>query len=94
MPGRQSVEVRTEPQRRHPEEFQFIQHRIESGVARMTLNRPEHNLLNELMLRELADGMIFVAEETTSNSSSSIPPAKFSAAALMSANTPPSASFR
>jgi cyclohexa-1,5-dienecarbonyl-CoA hydratase len=67
VPGRQSVEVRnvevrTEPKRRSPEEFQFIQHRIESGVARMTLNRPEHNLLNEAMLRELADGITFVAE--------------------------------
>jgi cyclohexa-1,5-dienecarbonyl-CoA hydratase len=57
-----NVEVRTEPKRRSPEEFQFIQHRIESGVARMTLNRPEHNLLNEAMLRELADGITFVAE--------------------------------
>jgi cyclohexa-1,5-dienecarbonyl-CoA hydratase len=67
VPGRPSVEVRnievrTEPKRRSPEEFQFIQHRIESGVARMTLNRPEHNLLNESMLRELADGITFVAE--------------------------------
>ena len=67
MPGRQSleartVEVRTEPKRRNPEEFQFIQHRVEAGVARMTLNRPEHNLLNESMLRELADGITCVAE--------------------------------
>ena len=63
MPLRQSsVEVRTEPKRRHPEEFQFIQHRVESGVARMTLSRPDHNLLNEVMLRELADGISFVAE--------------------------------
>jgi cyclohexa-1,5-dienecarbonyl-CoA hydratase len=67
VPGRQSVEartveVRTEPKRRNPEEFQFIQHRVEAGVARMTLNRPEHNLLNESMLRELADGITFVAE--------------------------------
>jgi cyclohexa-1,5-dienecarbonyl-CoA hydratase len=67
VPGRQSVEartveVRTEPKRRNPEEFQFIQHRVEGGVARMTLNRPEHNLLNESMLRELADGITFVAE--------------------------------
>jgi len=62
-PPRQSaVEVRTEPKRRSPEEFQLIQHRIEAGVARMTLNRPEHNLLNEQMLRELADGISFVAE--------------------------------
>lgn len=63
MPGRQySVEVRTEPKRRQPDEFEFIKHNIDSGVARMTLNRPEHNLLNEAMLRELADGISFVGE--------------------------------
>jgi len=63
VPGRQySVEVRTEPKRRQPDEFEFIKHNIDSGVARMTLNRPEHNLLNEAMLRELADGISFVGE--------------------------------
>jgi cyclohexa-1,5-dienecarbonyl-CoA hydratase len=60
--NRFSVEVRTEPNRRDPSEFTFIRQRIESGVARMTLNRPDHNLLNEPMLRELADGISFVAE--------------------------------
>jgi cyclohexa-1,5-dienecarbonyl-CoA hydratase len=60
--ARHSVEVRTEPKRRSPEDFQSINFRVESGVARMTLNRPEHNLLNETMLRELADGISFVAE--------------------------------
>jgi len=59
-----SVEVHTEAKRRNPEEFQFIKHRIESGVARMTLNRPEHNLLNETMLRELADGIAFAGERS------------------------------
>ncbi len=43
--------------RRKPEEFQFVQWRIEGAAARMTLNRPEHNLLNEPMLRELAAGI-------------------------------------
>jgi cyclohexa-1,5-dienecarbonyl-CoA hydratase len=62
VPARHSVEVRTEPSRRRPEEFQFINHSIESGVARMTLNRPEHNLLNESMLRELADGISLAGE--------------------------------
>lgn len=62
MPGRQTVEVRTEPNRRNPAEFQCVKFRLEGGVARMTLNRPEHNLLNENMLRELADGIAFVAE--------------------------------
>jgi enoyl-CoA hydratase/carnithine racemase len=31
--------------------------RLAGGVAHMTLNRPEHNLLNEAMLRELAEGI-------------------------------------
>ena len=64
MPGRptHTVEVRTEPKRRNPAEFEFVKYRIEGSVARMTLNRPEHNLLNESMLRELSDGISFVAE--------------------------------
>jgi len=48
--------------RRTPEEFQFVRLRIDGGVARMTLNRPEHNLLNEAMLRELADGIAYAGE--------------------------------
>jgi cyclohexa-1,5-dienecarbonyl-CoA hydratase len=43
-------------------EFELIKCRIEGSVARITLNRPEHNLLNELMLRELTDAIAFVAE--------------------------------
>ena len=64
MPGRptHTVEVRTEPKRRNPAEFECVKYRIEGSVARMTLNRPEHNLLNESMLRELSDGICFVAE--------------------------------
>jgi cyclohexa-1,5-dienecarbonyl-CoA hydratase len=59
---RRTVEVRTEPTRRKPEEFESVQLRIQSGVARMTLNRPDHNLLNENMLRELVDGISLVSE--------------------------------
>ena len=65
MPSRHfghTVEVRTEPKRRTPEEFQFVKFRLEKSVVRMTLTRPEHNLLNEAMLRELADGIAGVAE--------------------------------
>jgi cyclohexa-1,5-dienecarbonyl-CoA hydratase len=63
VPARHSsVEVRTEPKRRSPAEFQFIKHTVLNGVARMTLNRPEHNLLNENMLREMSDGISCVAE--------------------------------
>jgi len=62
VPGRTTVEVRTEPHRRNPAEFQHVNYRIEGSVARMTLKRPEHNLLNENFLRELSDGISFVAE--------------------------------
>ncbi len=40
-----------------PEEFQFVRYRLEGEVARLTLDRPEHNLLNERMLMELAAGI-------------------------------------
>src|SRR5579859_5718287 len=50
-----NVEVRTDPIRRNPADFQYVKFRVEASVARMTLNRPDHNLLNEFMLRELID---------------------------------------
>ena len=40
-----------------PGEFHFILYRTEDSVTRLTLNRPEHNLLNEEMLRELCAGI-------------------------------------
>jgi len=49
--------------RRKPEEFRYVRYRVEGSVARMTLNRPEHNLLNEPMLRELVAGIELVGEE-------------------------------
>jgi cyclohexa-1,5-dienecarbonyl-CoA hydratase len=51
-----------QPEKRKPEQFQSIKLRVDGGVARMTLDRPEHNLLNEAMLRELADGISFAGE--------------------------------
>lgn len=39
------------------EEFQFVKVRVEADVARLTLDRPEHNLLNERMLSEIAAGI-------------------------------------
>jgi cyclohexa-1,5-dienecarbonyl-CoA hydratase len=57
------VEVRTEPRRRQPSDFQFLKLQINGGVARMTLNRPDHNLLNEVFLREIADGISYVGEQ-------------------------------
>ena len=39
------------------EDFQFVKFRSEGEVAWLTLDRPEHNLLNERMLGELAAGV-------------------------------------
>jgi cyclohexa-1,5-dienecarbonyl-CoA hydratase len=38
-------------------EFQHVKVRVEGDVARLTLDRPEHNLLNERMLSEIAAGI-------------------------------------
>jgi cyclohexa-1,5-dienecarbonyl-CoA hydratase len=62
QPRQRTVEVSTQPNRRKPEEFEFVQFRLASGAARMSLNRPEHNLLNENMLREIADGIASAGE--------------------------------
>src|SRR5256884_8101588 len=43
--------------KRTPEEFKFVKLRADAGVVRMTLNRPEHNLLNEASLREMSAGI-------------------------------------
>ncbi|HKW32593.1 MAG TPA: enoyl-CoA hydratase/isomerase family protein [Candidatus Acidoferrum sp.] len=50
------------PVKRTPDEFKFVKLRCDGGVARMTMSRPEHNLLNETMLREMADGISFAGE--------------------------------
>ena len=42
--------------------FQFIRFQVDGPVARLTLQRPEHNLLNEQMLRELARGLEAAAQ--------------------------------
>src|SRR6266404_6077319 len=47
----------TQQQRKKIEDYEFVIVRLDGGVAHMTLNRPEHNLLNEAMLRELAEGI-------------------------------------
>ena len=58
----QSEEYLSQPVKRSPEQFQFVKLRIEGGAARLTLSRPEHNLLNEAMLREIADGISFAGD--------------------------------
>src|SRR3989440_5669099 len=52
----------TQAARRKPEKFEFVKFGMEKGVARITLSRPEHNLLNEAMVREIADGIVFAGE--------------------------------
>src|SRR6201982_3158916 len=39
------------------EDFKFLKVRVEGDVGRLTLDRPDHNLLNERMLSELAVGI-------------------------------------
>src|ERR1700737_291906 len=51
------------PPRRSPEQFEFIRYRIDGRLARLTLNRREHNLLNEAMLRELAHSVGALTEK-------------------------------
>jgi cyclohexa-1,5-dienecarbonyl-CoA hydratase len=51
------------PSRRKPEEFKHVRYRLEGAAARMTLNRPEHNLLNEPMLRELVAGIELLSDK-------------------------------
>ena len=53
----QSEETFATPTRMSADKFQFTHFRVDGSVARLTLNHPEHNLLNEAMLRELADGI-------------------------------------
>ena len=47
-----------------PDDFQFVRFRVQGEVARLTLDRPEHNLLNERMLAELASGINKLAEQS------------------------------
>jgi len=47
-----------------PKEFQFVKFRVDGEVVRLTLDRPEHNLLNERMLAELAAGINATGEQS------------------------------
>jgi cyclohexa-1,5-dienecarbonyl-CoA hydratase len=47
-----------------PEEFHHVKFRVEGEVARLTLDRPEHNLLNERMLAEIASGINSIGERS------------------------------
>ncbi len=45
-------------------DFQHIKVRVEGEVARLTLDRSDHNLLNERMLSELATGISALGEQS------------------------------
>lgn len=47
------------------DEFQFVKVNVEGEVARLTLDRPDHNLLNERMLTEVAAGINTLGERAT-----------------------------
>src|SRR5246500_2805390 len=47
----------TQQQKKRVEDYEFVKVQLGGGVAHMTLNRPDHNLLNESMLREMAEGI-------------------------------------
>jgi cyclohexa-1,5-dienecarbonyl-CoA hydratase len=46
------------------EDFQFVKYRVDGEVVHLTLDRPEHNLLNERMLAELAAGINAAGEQS------------------------------
>jgi cyclohexa-1,5-dienecarbonyl-CoA hydratase len=59
-----AADFTTQHTRRNPEQFESVTLRIDKCVARLTLNRPEHNLLNEAMLREIADAILFAGDHS------------------------------
>jgi cyclohexa-1,5-dienecarbonyl-CoA hydratase len=58
----QTEEVLAKSARHAPGGLEFIRLQIEGPVAHITLQRPEHNLLNEQMLRELAAAIGMASE--------------------------------
>jgi len=57
-----AAEFVSQPGKRSPDQFEFIKLRLTAAVARITLSRPDHNLLNEAMLREIAEAIAFAGE--------------------------------
>jgi cyclohexa-1,5-dienecarbonyl-CoA hydratase len=55
----------TQVVRRDPSQFQYVKLGFENNIARITLARPDHNLLNEAMLREIADAILTAGETET-----------------------------
>jgi cyclohexa-1,5-dienecarbonyl-CoA hydratase len=48
--------------RRDPSQFQYVKLAFDNNAARITLARPDHNLLNEGMLREITDAILTAGE--------------------------------
>src|SRR5262245_20316793 len=59
VPARELLE--TSAPKLDPAKFAHVRLRSEAPVARLLLQRPEHNLLNEPLLRELAAGLEFLS---------------------------------
>jgi len=51
------------PPQLRPEEFKFVQYKVQAPVARLTLNRPAKNLLDERFLSEIARGIELLHEK-------------------------------
>jgi len=73
----------SQPERRKPEQFQYVKFRIEDGVARMTLNRPS-TISQRSDAPEIADGITTAGERDDVKLIVLDLPAKFSAAASTS----------
>ena len=56
-------EFLTQQRKKGLDELQYVKVRLDGSAARMTLNRPEHNLLNEPMLREMADAIDLIGQK-------------------------------
>ena len=50
-------EMMTGQQELRPQDFKFIRYKEDGPMVRITMNRPDHNLLNERMLMEMARGI-------------------------------------
>jgi len=60
---RGNIDVAIASARVKKEDFHYVKHATDGPLARLTLNRPEHNLLNEPMLRELASGIEWAGDD-------------------------------
>lgn len=63
MADEPQYEIATSTVRKTPEQFEFVRYRVDGPVARLTLHRPEHNLLNEALLLELSEGITTLSEK-------------------------------